>query len=66
MSRILNLALPIMCMILENNYFYHSNPKFNDTNVDYSANLIGKIQAGKPSPHKGKKKLSRKQRKNKL
>lgn len=49
MSRILNLALPIMCMTLENNYFYHSNPKFNDTNVDYSANLIGKIQAGKPS-----------------
>lgn len=66
MSKISNLILPLMCMTLENNHFYHSNPKFNDTNVDYSANQIGRIQAGKPSPHKGKKKLSRKQRKNNL
>lgn len=66
MSKISNLILPLICMTLENNYFYHSNPKFNDTNVDYSSNQIGRIQAGKSNPHKGKKKLSKKQRKNSL
>lgn len=46
-----------------NDYYSLSAPKLNDANVNYKYNQIGEIKAGKSNPYKGKKKLSKKQRK---
>lgn len=46
-----------------NDHYSLSYPKLSDANVNYKGNQIGEIRAGKPNPYKGKKKLSRKQRK---
>lgn len=47
------------------NRFYHtSEPRLNNENVDYSGNSTPLVSVGKPpKPWKGKKKLSKKQRK---
>ena len=62
------LMLPLLMMnTLEANQdrFYHtSEPRLNNENVDYSGNSTPLVSAGKPpKPWKGKKKLSKKQRK---
>jgi hypothetical protein len=48
-----------------NDHYSLSDLKLSDANVNYKYNQIGEIRAGKPNPYKGKKKLSKKQRKKK-
>lgn len=59
------LILPSLLATLAspNDHYSLSDPKLNDANVNYKGNQSGEIRAGKSNPHKGKKKLSKKQRK---
>lgn len=65
MNRLQRLILPTFLASLAspNDSYSLSDPKLNDANVNYKGNQSGEIRAGKPNPHKGKKKLSKKQRK---
>ena len=48
----------------QNRYYHNPEPRLNNENVNYSGNNTPLVSAGKsPKPWKGKKKLSKKQRK---
>lgn len=65
MNRLQRLILPslLSALSLPNNPYSLSDQKLNDANVNYKGNQSGEIRAGRLNLHKGKKKLSRKQRK---
>lgn len=60
--------LPLLMMntleVNQDRYYHNPEPRLNNENVDYSGNSTPLVSAGKPpKPWKGKKKLSKKQRK---
>ena len=65
MNRLQRLILHSLLSALSspNDHYSLSDPMLNDANVNYKGNQSGEIRAGKSNLHKGKKKLSRKQRK---
>lgn len=53
----------LLAVAPKDTHYSLSDPKLNDVNVNYKGNQSGEIRTGKTNHHKGKKKLSRKQRK---